>query len=202
MKREHHRIFLEAAQRFHCWIGLREPNPLADKWIGRAGYIPKSDKVKAKTADQSDHPLAGLVVDPTLCPKAFSAASRERAKANWNPAGLPSGAHVVQDGPQKGLVLLDGKGIYADFDLMCLVKADERGEMVYTTGSEAMALHARVALFINTRMGVKMIQHGPEFDPDFNGVGAKESEEVYYYGPGSRTKVARSSMPQGKGRMH
>ncbi len=194
MKREHHRIFLEAAQRYNCWIGLREPNPLADKWIGRAGYIPKSDKVKAKTADQSDHPLAGLVVDPTLCPKAFSAASRERAKANWNPAGLPSGAQVVQDGPQKGLVLLDGKGIYADFDLMCLVKADERGEMAYTTGSEAMALHARVALFINTRMRVKMIQHGPEFDPDFHDVGAKENELVLYYGPGGKSRAGYSSM--------
>lgn len=196
MKREHHRIFLEAAQRFNCWIGLREPNPLADKWIGRAGYIPKSDKVKAKTADQSDHPLAGLVVDPTLCPDAFSAASRKRAAENWNPAGLPGGAIVVQDGPQKGLVRLNGKGIYADFDLMCLVKAGERGEMLYTTDTECMALHTRVALFINTRIGVKMIQHGPEFDPSFKKVGAKESELVLYYGPGGKSRAGYSSMSE------
>ena len=199
MKREHHKVFLEAAQRFNCWIGLREPNPLADKWIGRSGYMPKCDKVKAKTADQWDHPLSGLVVDPTLCPEAFSEGSRKRAAENWK---LPSGARVVQDGAQKGLVLLDSKGIYADFDLMCLVKADERGEMVYTTGSEAMALHARVALFINNRLPAKMIQHGPEFDPGFDGVGAKESELVLYYGPGNKSRAGHSSMPQGQGRMH
>ena len=79
---------------------------------------------------------------------------------------------------------------------MCLVKADERGEMAYTTGSEAMALHARVAHLINTRMRVKMIQHSPEFDPDFHGVGAKESEQVYYFGPGGKFRMGHSSMPK------
>lgn len=192
MKREHHKVFLEAAQRFNCWIGLREPNALADKWIGRAGYMPKSSKVKAKTADQWDHPLAGLVVDPTLCPEAFSAGARKRAAGNWT---LPTGATVVREGAQKGLVMLDGKGIYADFDLMCLVKADERGEMAYTTGSEAMALHVKVARFINTRLRVPMIQHGPEFDPSFGGVGAKESELILYYGPGGKSRAGHSSMP-------
>ena len=202
MKREHHHIFLEAAGRFQCWIGLREPNPLADKWIGRSGYMPKSQKVKAKTADQHDHPLAGLVVDPTLCPEAFSAASRKRAKANWNPDALPAGAEVERTGKDKGLVRVEGKAIYADFDLMNVVRADDKGAMLFTTTKESMDLFAKVARFINTRIGVPMIQHGPEFDPGFDGVGAKESEQVYYYGPGGQTKVAHSSMPQGKGRMH
>lgn len=195
MKREHHRIFLEAAQRLNCWIGLREPNPLADKWIGRSGYIPKSDKVKAKTADNADHPLAGLVVDPTLCPDAFSEGIRQRAKENWTPAALPPGAVVVKEGKEKGLVRLGGKAIYADFDLMNVVKADAQGNMAFTSTSESMDLFAKVARFINTRIGVAMIQHGPEFDPGFQGVGAKESELVFYYGPGGKSRLGHSSMP-------
>ncbi len=198
MKRAHQRIFLEAAQRFGCWIGLREPNPLADKWIGRSGYIPKGKEVKAKTADNDGHPLAGLVVDPALCPDAFSAGIRQRAKENWKPAALPPGSHVEQDGPEKGLVRVGGKAIYADYDLMNVVRADEGGDMAYTTTKESMDLFARVSRFINTRIGVEMIQHGPEFDPDFQGVGAKESELVIYFGPGGKTRLAHSSMPQGR----
>ncbi len=196
MKRAHQRIFLEAAQRFGCWIGLREPNPLADKWIGRSGYMPKGKEVKAKTADNGDHPLAGLVVDPTLCPKAFSDGIRKRAEENWYPAALPPGAVVTKDGPEKGLVRVGGKAIYADFDLMNVVRADAQGNMIFTTTKESMDLFAKVSRLINTRMNVKMIQHGPEFDPDFHGVGAKESEQVYYFGPGGKFRMGHSSMPK------
>lgn len=196
MKHEHHRIFHAAADRFQCWIGLREPNPLADRWIGKPGYMPKAMSVKAKTADRPGHPLAGLVVDPTLRPGAFRAGdSLKRAKDNWKPSALPEGAQVTQEGDEKGLVRVHGKAIYADYDLMCLIQADEKGGMAFTTGEQGMSIFQRVALFINTRIGVPMIQHGPEFDPSFAGVGAKETERVYYYGPGGQTRMSMSSMP-------
>src|SRR2546429_7629979 len=71
MRQDHMQVFFEAAQQCTCWIGLREPNPLADKWIGKPGYIPKCENCKAKTADNPSFQFAGLVVAPTLRPEAF-----------------------------------------------------------------------------------------------------------------------------------
>ena len=41
MRRDHMDVFFKVAEQFECWIGVREPNPLADKWIGKSGYVPK-----------------------------------------------------------------------------------------------------------------------------------------------------------------
>ena len=179
MKHEHHRIFHAAADRFQCWIGLREPNPLADRWIGKPGYMPKAMSVKAKTADRPGHPLAGLVVDPTLRPGAFRAGdSLKRAKDNWKPSALPEGAQVTQEGDEKGLVRVHGKAIYADYDLLALQWADSStGDFQYTyssakdPGSWAIELlYRHVMLDLNNRLGVELVQHGPEFDVTFEGV--------------------------------
>jgi hypothetical protein len=51
MREDHRDVFFKTADKCGCWIGVREPNPLADNWIGKAGYVPKGLSCKAKTAD-------------------------------------------------------------------------------------------------------------------------------------------------------
>ena len=43
MRPDHKEAFFRVANDVSCWIGLREPNPLTDKWIGRAQHTPKAD---------------------------------------------------------------------------------------------------------------------------------------------------------------
>ena len=71
MRQPHKNVFFMAAQQFTCWIGLREPNELSAKWIGKPRHEPKGESCKAKTADNATHRFGGLVVDPILCPGAF-----------------------------------------------------------------------------------------------------------------------------------
>src|SRR4051794_32480819 len=83
MKPEHKEIFFKAADQFNCWIGLREPNKLADKWIGKPGFRPKGINCSAKTADNDFHKFSGLVIDPFLSPDAFKPATLNEAKEKW-----------------------------------------------------------------------------------------------------------------------
>src|SRR5712691_4759840 len=91
MRPDHAQVFFDAARQCTCWIGLREPNPLADRWIGRPGYIPKGENCKAKTADNPTFPFAGLVVDPTTRPEAFEAETLAAAVDTWNHKFLKGG---------------------------------------------------------------------------------------------------------------
>jgi hypothetical protein len=202
MRENHKEAFFEAAQAFSCWIGLREPNPLADEWIGRAGYIPKPVDCKAKTADQAGHRLGGLVVNPLLLPAAFQLSSRDEAVKTWKHkfllAGLtlPPGYTCVESGPDRGLVRRQGTAIYSDLDLMTLLRSNERGEKLYTDEKQMEALFTKVEAKIKSRLGVALIQHGAEFMWT-GGLGARESEWVLWFGPGHRFERGASSMPQG-----
>lgn len=137
MKTEHKEIFFKAANQFNCWIGLREPNKLADKWIAKPGFSPKGLNCKAKTADNEIHKLSGLVVNPFLCPDAFKSATLNEAKEKWTTKFFlngkpPIGFVCIETGQDRGLVKYLNNALYADFDLMSLTSSDEIGGMVFT----------------------------------------------------------------------
>jgi hypothetical protein len=176
MLQPHKDIFFFAANTFNCWIGLREPNELSDPWIGKQGYTSKSMTCKAKSADNPSSKLtAGLVVNPVIRPEAFLDESLSVAKKKWEEfsnGGLPSG-------------------------YIC----DEKGFVRYHGLKRAKNLRKHVAVLVNNKIGCKMIQHGSEFEWK-GGVGARESEQVYFFGPNRQFKVAMSSMPTKAGTMH
>lgn len=199
MNQAHKNAFFTVADQFGCWIGLREPNPLADRWIGRPGYTPKAESCKAKTADDAAHPLGGLVVDPTLCPAAFRRDTVRQAVDTWQRkflvgGRLPAGFTREESGRDKGLVKFRGAAIYADYDLMSIVRAGPQGEFVPTSNQEEKQLFGLVAPALNRIFGTPMIQHGAEFMWD-GGVGARAFEMVLWFGPNHRFNQGPSSMP-------
>lgn len=193
-------VFFDVANEFNCWIGLREPNPLSLKWIGLEGYTPKPESCKAKSADNEGHALAGLVVDPIKCPMAFTMNSRKLAVGTWTSkflvnGRLPRGYRCLEHGKEAGLVKYNGSAIHADFDLMAISRANDAGELAFTTEEQQAELFALVGPALNKGLGSPMIQHGAEFMWK-GGLGARESEWVLWFGPGNRFKQAMSSMPK------
>lgn len=205
LKLSHLSAFKQAADRNCCWIGLREPNQTANYWIGREGCIPKNRYVKAKTADAPGHPLAGLVVDPHQNPAAFKKSTLPRAYEKWDDfiKELPHGISITSDrnGKRHGLVLLNGKAIHADYDLMFLIRSNEQGDWLNTSQLEQARLYQKVSKFINTSIRTPMIQHGTEFMYK-KGVGAAEAEIVHCFGPGGRVTILNSSMPKSSETWH
>src|SRR5262245_1948414 len=206
MLQNHMDVFFAAADQCSCWIGVREPNSLAEKWIGKPGYIPKGLNCKAKTSDNSSFAWAGLVVDPTARAEAFTKGTLIEATNTWKnkvpkPQHLPPGFTCVQVGPERGLVKFGGSAIFADYDLMAISRSNSRGEMLFTDRAQQDALFGRVEPLVNKALGVPMIQHGPEFAYEA-GVGAREFEWVFWFGPGRKFKRGPSSMPQGDGQRH
>lgn len=200
MLAQHREAFFQTAQKFTCWIALREPNALAERWIGRNCYRPKSEHCKAKTADNSAHRFGGLVVNPLLVPEAFLLQSRPDAVTKWKQflASAPAsqGFSWAETGLEKGIVRQKGGAIFADYDLMTIIKSNQAGDYLFTTNADELVLMRLVIPEINRRIGLDMIQHGPEFDPGFNGLGAREREFVLYFGPGNRFQTGLSSMPK------
>lgn len=80
---QHRDAFFEVATSHHCWIGLRDPNPLADPWISKQGCYPKPITCKAKTADVPGKPFSGLVVSPWILDDHFSMSRRDKARRSW-----------------------------------------------------------------------------------------------------------------------
>ena len=202
---EHKEVFFRVADFLHCWIGLREPNKLSDKWIGRAGYIPKGENCKAKTADNRHFDFAGLVINPILCPEAFQGSTLPDAVGKWKKFApgnhLPPGFSCSQTGKEKGILKFRDRAIHADFDLMAICSADKNGKMVFTTSEEENKLFFHVQRHLNLRLGSPLIQHGPEFAWK-GGVGAAASEYVLFFGPKKGFQQTRSSMPKLEGTMH
>jgi hypothetical protein len=201
MKPTHKNVFFDAAEQFTCWIGLREPNALSTKWIGIPRHIPKGEECKAKTADNPGHRFGGLVVDPIVCPEAFTNASLTAAIKTWqqkflNGGRMPLGFTRSEAGLEKGLVKFNGSAIYADFDLMAINRSNPNGDFLLTSQSEQKELFAKVEPVLNQGLGAKLIQHGAEFMWD-KGLGARESEFVLWFGPGTRFRQTMSSMPHG-----
>ncbi len=195
---------MDAADKFGVWVSLRDPNPLSEKYIGNGSFVPKGMLVKGKSADNPAHPLAGLVVDPMLCPEAFLPTSIFRATQTWLRwwCSKPGNIQVIPTGSMKGMVVQDGKGIYADYDLLALQWADSStGDFQYTyssakdPGSWAIELlYRHVQLYLNGRFGLELVQHGPEFDVTFDGVGSKEGELLHFFGPHRQYRFGRSGL--------
>lgn len=201
MREDHRDVFFKTADKCGCWIGVREPNPLADNWIGKAGYVPKGLSCKAKTADNATFRFAGLVVDPTARPEAFKTETLAEARETWTKKFLKGGRvpaefTCMQIGPERGLVKYRGSAIYADYDLMAINRSNERGEMLFTDQAQQAELYAKVEPLLRQGLGVPMVQHPTEFMWD-KGVGAREFEYVLWFGPGRRFNRSPSSMPKG-----
>ncbi len=193
MRSDHREVFKSVATREKCWIGLREPNPLGDKWIGSVQSLPKPVTCKAKTATNSMHEYGGLVVSPLLCPEAFTVTTKANAIKKWNGSSfagthLPAGFTVSGS----GLVKINGACIHPDYDLMSVVSADSRGEMIFTPQSESEKLFAGVQWEINGDLGIDMIQHGSEFMWK-GGIGAADFEYVLWFGPNGKFRRCPSS---------
>ena len=180
--------FYIVADRLSCLIGLRQPNTLSDKWIGKPGYIPKAQKCKAKTANNPKFELGGLVVNPFLLPDAFVTESLSGAKNKWTngfleSGKLPPGFSCAEEGSEKGLLKYEDCPIHADYDLMYVCKADRYGKTVVSDFGEQKKLVLNVQTQLNILLGIPMIQHGTEMGWD-GGVGAAEREMIYSFGPG------------------
>lgn len=194
-------VFFDAADQFTCWIGVREPNPDSATWAAHPDVIPKPMECKAKTADHPDSEFKGLVMDPTKRADAFRPESVDGAVRTWTEKFLqngevPPGFTVEENGDEMGLVRCNGAKIMADYDLMTICRSNERGEFVYTTREELEDLARRVENFINRILPKPMIQHGPEF-LYMEGVGARASEIILWFGPDHRMMTGPSSMPEG-----
>lgn len=191
----HEHIFLNIADRLHCCIMVREPNDLLERWFGkRVGgrweCIPKPATVKAKSADNANHELGGLVVNPELCPGAFTPLRLDKAMATWKKWSAPSGITSVREGPCKGLVLLHGKAIFPDYDLfdVTLLSRDARMyPLEFDSPREAADLVKTVTRAFNTSVGIDMIRHGPE--THWLGMGTTGDEQVICFSPGRRRTV-------------
>ena len=199
MRADHREIFLRVAAQHTCLIGVREPNPLAERWIGRAGCAPKSVRCKAKTADNPGFPFAGLVTSPELRPEAFTGASLKLAQESWRKFShhgqLPMGFTVTTEGLEKGLVRERGQLIHADYDLMALNRSDAQAKFLPTSQQQQEELFRKVHPDLNAAFGTDMIQHGAEF-MWIGGVGARARELVIWFGPGGRIIAGPSSMPK------
>jgi hypothetical protein len=214
---DHRNAFWETADEKNCWIGLREPNRLAERWIGKDGYVPKSMECKATTADNPLHRFGGLVADPFDCTDAFLDETIASARKKWMEFMINERFrtifNVVKDGSDRGLLRSFDKCIYSDYDLMAILRATTDGRMTYTQtqiegpsadGSlDRMMIDPKEKSFadeviraINRRIGIDMIQHGTEFM--YLGVGAKAKEEVYWYGPKRQFIQSESSMAYSK----
>jgi hypothetical protein len=185
------------AEKHACIIGVREPNPLAERWMGQAGCAPKSVRCKAKTADNPGFEYAGLVTSPELRPEAFMPATLPLAREAWRKFaanGLPMGFTLVAEGRERGLVRERGQRIYADYDLMAIVRSDARGAFRETSQKQQRELFDKVHRELNAAFGSDLIQHGAEFMWD-GGLGARAREYVFWFGPGRTLNVSQSSMP-------
>jgi len=197
MEAKHREAFFQAADQLQCWIGVREPNPLAGRWMGAPRCAPKPQSCQAKTADNPTHPLAGLVVNPNVREEAFQ--NLIDAKAIWNSwigknrKQMPFGYSETSDGREAGLVRLSGNALYSDFDLMAIVRSNEQGEFLVTSTAEQREAYVKVRRSVNKTLGIPMVQHGPEMDYT-KGVGAKPFERVLWFGPGHRVAVHPSYM--------
>lgn len=197
----HHRsVFLRVAEERKCWIGLRAPNAEYERWVAKAGYIPKHLECKAKTCDNPDFEFAGLVADPNICPQGFLPENIFSAQDSWRSFAprdtLPVNYSVVATGPEHGLVQYKQMAfIHSDFDLMTLVKSNRNGDFLETSLKDMEELFQHVQPSLNQGLGTPMIQHPAEF-MWLKGTGARSRENVIWFGPGQRLKVGESSIQE------
>jgi hypothetical protein len=200
------------ARILQLWILVRQTNPESLKYIGVPGFRPKPINCKAKTASRNFqtpsapngvYELAGLVVDPFLCPYAFvdpavrpgeSRYAKQKRKLlsaqdfwlRFAPGlKFPPGYALVNDpsSPHYGAVTLHGDFVHGDYDLYDIVQPGEetRNQARYEIldGEPHMRgeLFDSVQPFLNTILGVDMILHGGEMQ--YAGKHSRQAIEVF-----------------------
>ena len=172
-----------------CSSTVRYIQPLVatSKWPSNSGTA-KPVTVKAKSSNNEAHKLGGLVVNPHLCPEAFKGDRVNDAKKTWRTWHAPSGIKCVEEGEYRGLVLLDGKAIFADYDLLdvAYISRINGTALEFESPREAADLVKYVTRAFNTAAGIDMILHGPE--THFSGMGTTGKENVLSFGPGRQMK--------------
>ncbi len=187
-------IFLEAAQTLGVFILVRDTNEKSLPFIGRGGFLPKPKECMAKTADAPGLPCAGLVVDPTCRPEAFTAPQLAKAKQEWLSFAKVMQQHRAwkvekkRGNPYDGCVTLDGSYVHGDYDLKDVIPIEhfERNlASVEQTQTGLLAYGPKVRSvqqFVNERLGTPMIQHGAE--AQYADLG---SEGVWLFAPDGAT---------------
>ena len=166
--------FLEAAKQFNVWILVRRTNRASLEYIGRPGYTPKRIDCKAKTAGANVgmYKLAGLVTSPLLQPTAFPGGKLPKAESSWKAMGALIGTTYKIDENKEskhyGCLQLNGSYIHGDYDLYDIIDITQAHRNLAAVETLLGQPHRRgykvlpVQEFINSRIGVPMIQHGGE----------------------------------------
>jgi len=176
--------FLEAAEGWKVWVVVRRSNPESEPYIGKPGYVPKTNECKAKTADFAVDKFgkrirtAGLVVNPWIHPEAFAGNRLVSARREWDGFAArwlsPSRKYTVDEDrshEHHGCAMLQGKYLYSDYDLFDIIDAVDplvrkqiRGR--FNTQVNYHSTHFKAVMqFVNSRIRrdgkpVWMIQHG------------------------------------------
>ncbi len=182
MRRTDRAIFVSAAQDLGLWILVRRTNPQSLEYVGRPGYVPKPIDCKPKTADRDLGPrkLAGLVVDPnSVPPDAFLPQKRPKALEAWtefvqsgrlNNRGS-TGLYSLESNPKSphlGCLMLNERYIHGDYDLYDIIDPSGAHRNLAAVETLHGSPHMRgprffeVQRYVNSRIGVPMIQHGGE----------------------------------------
>lgn len=208
MKLLHSQAFVRAALKFQCEIVIREPNKSSARYMGMRLYRPKPLLCKAKTADCTDHPAAGLVVSPELCPDAFTLSRRQNAGKEWGKfvhvLNMRTGFTISETkGERYGCVLHHGHYLYSDYDLLSVTPLDQPApETIRRSGAEGSRLSLAkeysdytneliisIQAYILPRTGIDLIQHGAAVDyPAFDA----EREVCHVFRPNGYTVEIRN----------
>jgi hypothetical protein len=157
-----------------CWILVRRTNPQSLQYIGLPHFTPKRIDCKAKTADEGK--FAGLVVSPEVHPDAFSESKREKAITSWEQfrdevLNAPGSSYSVDLDPASdyhGCITIDKQYIHGDYDLYDVIDPNHARHNLAAHETLLGQAHRRgpkffaVQEFINSRIGVPMVQHGGE----------------------------------------
>jgi hypothetical protein len=183
--------FSQAARQFSCWILVRRTNKDSLRFIGKAGFVPKPIDCKAKTANNSKHRFAGLVVDPGLVPDAFDPNKLNSVKSTWSEFETvlkTSKRYTVETDKRDdhfGCVKLNGNCIHGDYDLkdVILVNHMHRNlasvEQMHGQRHMRGPLFFKIQQFVNARIGIDMVQHGGEAQ-----YADHSDEPIEMFGPG------------------
>ncbi|HUS04976.1 MAG TPA: hypothetical protein VMZ52_01680 [Bryobacteraceae bacterium] len=155
------------------WILVRRTNPASLSYIGRPGFTPKRIDCKAKTAEEGK--IAGLVVDYSIHKDLFSPKKQTDAERCWEAfqevLHAPKSSYAVNRTPASeyfGCVTLGGSYIHGDYDLYDLIDPLQARRNLAACETMLGMPHRRgpyflrVQEFVNTRIGVDMVQHGGE----------------------------------------
>lgn len=153
MTNDDDKVFKEIAAKRQVVILVRESNPAAVRFTGKKGYLPKPEKLKAKTmqGDPDADPNVGLAVagreDPRL--KEMLAAAKQDYDAYI--AELTKHGFKVQETPPFLVVhAKTGEPFYSDIDLHGVY--DKKGKPAWTKAFNEI---------LNKRLSDRLLQHGP-----------------------------------------